>query len=254
LLQNHIRALGHSAVMHLSDVDYVRILDGLARFYSSQVTSHAGYLLTSIVVYLGFFGLVSSWIIAMSEKPLPYYYLLGLIATFIILGIAYVRLPIRYFPMYFLARLQYYIALTEAVWNHLPHNSDDATGRYYAELRRRALGPISTDRRVALGIHTAVNRLFEARLYLSCVRDLDKVVDLENCRSIGLEHYELSCEEQEIFQLSRYYRHFTFPRCYERMSVMRFWQLTELLLLAYREELKRNYQGSAVWELFLPYL
>jgi hypothetical protein len=246
------------------DDDYLRVLDGFARFYNSQITAHAGYMLaTGIGVFTGFVAIIVN-----SDKILGFLQSLGiqwnwaglvLIGVVVVIGSLYLS-SYRWYPLcwicsiYHFARLQYYDALSEAVLNHLPYTSTDARGLYYTELKKRAIEPYGDFGEVRiLGIGNAILRLFEARLYVSCQRDKKHIDD-----------YELDPHEQALFHLSSFYERFTLGRCYAGKK-FKFWHKTysDLLLVAYRSTLLRycrdardaaNSENAKIWSLFKPFV
>jgi hypothetical protein len=155
----------------LDNGDYLRMLDALGRFYNSQVTQHVGYLITSVLGYVALFSLAiqSKWI------QLPYEYLgfpldlLGWYAVllFVVLGFICVIMPYPPFPLYFLSRVQYYIALSEVVWDHMGMTNSDLAHR--DELKVRVFQRMTQPKYPGThGLIQAVMSLFEAQLYLSC--------------------------------------------------------------------------------------
>jgi hypothetical protein len=243
------------------DDDYLRVLDGFARFYNSQITAHAGYMLaTGIGVFTGFIAIIvnSDKIVGfLGERGIPWYWwVLILIGAFVLYFSSYGwPSPFCWISsIYHFARLQYYDALSEAVLNHLPYTSTDAKGLYYTELRKRAIEPYDDFGEVGiLGIGNAILRLFEARLYVSCQRDKKDI-----------DGYELNPHEQALFHLSSFYEHFTLGRCYAGKEI-RFWRKTysDLLLVAYRNTLLRycrdaqrtpDSENAEIWCLFKQFI
>lgn len=140
------------------------MLDSMARFYNSQITGHVGYFLTSVVGYfavwsVAVFPWMSRWI------PQQDVALWSAILAVVVFAIYFV-VPLPPSPTYFLARIQYYSALSGVVWDHMGLNSSKKDV-FYA-LKHRAYPTAdndgSSDR---LGVTRAVTELFEARLYLS---------------------------------------------------------------------------------------
>lgn len=230
------------------DDDYIRVVDGLARFFNSQITSHGGYLLTMVVIALALSNLVLNLNVQISHAlGLPEY-----VGAIIIIFLTSFGL---YLAMEWgVARLQYYIALSEVALDHLPYTaSGPASGPagfmelYYNVLKARALE--STPSCVnSLGVRSAISRLFEARLYVSCQNEKNKT-----------RAYELSEQEQKIFHLSEYYSHWGLGQCYAKDSVLRIWRQTNLLLIAYRRTLgsyKKSDPGEnrEVWNLFKEFV
>jgi hypothetical protein len=225
------------------DDDYIRVVDGLLRFFNSQNTSHGGYLLTMAVIGLTISNLALSfnvWITRLLGWP-EYVWPITIISVTLI-GL--------YFAIeWMVARLQYYIALSEVALNHLPYTGIGPTGSmelYYGIMKTRALESPNP-----LGVRNAISRLFEARLYVSCQREKKKA-----------ENYELNEKEQETFHLSDYYSHGQFwtglGPCYAKHNILWIWPQTNLLLKAYRKTLKSYEEGYAehreVWNLFKEFI
>ena len=192
----------------MEDSDYIRKLDSLARFYNSQITSHVGYLLTSAAGYFAIFSLATqaNWI--------PEAWSLAL---FVVVGVLYFALPAPFppFPMYLLARVQYYNALSQVVWDHMGSSSPDPT--YFERLKQRAL---QVPRNGGIGIQQAVGTLFEAHLYLS----------------YHPEKRKDDCCWKKIFNLQEFSREFTVSS-YDR-NLFGVLKLSRLLMVAYRGTLK----------------
>jgi hypothetical protein len=241
----------------INDSEYRKLLDGLARFYNSQVTAHVGYVLTSIVGYFALFSVASAnkWFEWISTSIIKmnisgYVKSIGLsvfvsairffgldacvsFCLFVGLGLVYVFcLPSplsRISPKYLFARLQYYMVLSEVVWNHLGLTEQTGTEmRLYMQLRDRAfrLREREPNKTYSLGIHTAVVTFFEARLYVSC-------------RRRSGQDYELNDEEKDIFGLKEYYSDFTLGTSYQTGKRLG-WYLLDLLMLAHGETLARH--------------
>lgn len=135
--------------MNLEKGDYIRCLDSLARFYNSQVTVHAGYLLTSVVA---FFAVLSMMLSLVNEDLLQARYLLLLV-----FGLAWI-LAVLF--TYFLARLQYYMVLSNIVWAHMGlqgYQPDTVTA-----LKSRAMKTGNMR-----GVQASILSMFEAYLYVS---------------------------------------------------------------------------------------
>ncbi|MGO9644912.1 MAG: hypothetical protein ACLPY5_09220 [Candidatus Bathyarchaeia archaeon] len=237
------------------DDDYVRVVDGLARFFNSQNASHAGYLLTMVVIYLVYSNIVMSsfsWVDNTVVKYSNSHYIWPITAACLLFGGFFVLV---YTFRWGIARLQYYIALSEVALDHLPYTasfSAEHMERYYEALKERAIGQspsseiLDTSR---LGVRNAILRLFEARLYLSC--KLEK----------NPKDLELNAEEQKPFQLSNFYRvNLHLGRCYHKRKVLKIWKQTRLLLRAHRKTLQSYEQdpadseNRAVWDLFKKFL
>lgn len=159
------------------DDEYLRLLDSLARYYNSQITVHAGYLLTSIALIFTVFAIIKDslqdavqvgllWVF----KAIPSYasFLVTLL-LFAILLTFFLVVPFPY-PVcfkYFLGRTQLYICLSEVVWEHM--GITGVTSVYLKEMRERVFRqkPDGTP----IGIRLATLTAFEARLYISeCIR------------------------------------------------------------------------------------
>lgn len=230
------------------DNDYIRVVDGLARFFNSQITSHGGYLLTMVVIALALSNLALSFNERVTLLLTPYALGgSGYIWSITIISVTIIGL---YFAMEWgVARLQYYIALSEVALNHLPYTGSGPVGfmeRYYDVMKTRALA--STPNVNSLGVRSATSRLFEARLYVSCQNEKNKT-----------RTYELNEQEQKIFHLSEHYLHWGLGPCYAGNSVLRIWRQTNLLLTAYRRTLRSYKKGEPgenreVWNLFKEFV
>jgi hypothetical protein len=242
------------------DDDYLRVLDGFARFYNSQITAHAGYMLaTGIGVFTALIAIImnSDKILDfLGPRGIPWYWSIPIIvAPFAVYFFLIHRLPSPFCwisSIYHYARLQYYIAISEVVLSHLPHTSTNATGSYYNALKKRAIEPYDLAGN-GLGISAAISHFFEARLYASCQR-----------KKNHQEGYQLDITEQDLFHLSDWYaRGFIFHGLYEGEKRLRrwiIWSQADLLLLAYRDTLRRyrndkpeSYNGQ-VWRLFQQFV
>lgn len=164
--------------------DYLAKLDSLARFYNSQIIAHVGYTLTTLILFVTlYFGLLAdivSW-------QLPF----GRIILFAVLLIAFILFPFlgkfwsgfdylsRLTPLYHFARMKYYTALTEIVWDHMGLTRSGDT--HFETLQTRA---------ESLSILHAIMKLFEAWLYVSLRRS-------SNDPEFQLNKKELKSNEEE---------------------------------------------------------
>lgn len=194
----------------LEDSEYRRMLDSLARFYNSQITAHAGYMLATglglvtillqsdrwislIETTFGEYGHVDA---ARLELLGALWFLTGAMLLLVIVSPFLGRISriMLISPIYHYGRLQYYIALTEIVWLHMGLVEQHVDRKLFQLLKDRALCSSwrheNMDR--SLGMVQAVKTLFEARLYISL-------------RRMKASNYELDDEGQALFNLSEYY-------------------------------------------------
>jgi hypothetical protein len=155
----------------LNDTEYLTMLDALGRFYNSEMTQHVGYLITSALGYLALFALAiqAKWIYLLpgllpSTIRTPTIDAVVVLSSFFILGILYSALPIPPFPLYMLSRVQYYVELSGAVWDHMGITNSNPT--YREELKVRIFQRVREG--MWGGVNQGVTSLFEARLYLTC--------------------------------------------------------------------------------------
>ena len=208
--------------LDLEDDEYRRLFDSLARFYNSQITAHVGYFLTSVVAYVAVFSmfkdlLYSSFVSQLGDQPAS----ILVFSLFVLVGVAYCLFPIPYppFPVYLLARTQYYVILSELAWSHMGVN--EASQRQFCVLKDRALQirSVGDSGPYPLGLQHAVQSMFEAALYCSYVN--------EDKRSAGW---------QEVFRLETYIAQGFNPPSYTSEFVV--WKvrypLKSLLRIAYR--------------------
>lgn len=228
--------------------EYLRMLDSLARYYNSQITVHAGYLLTSIVVIFGAFALVKDVLVAGIKWALSLT-LGGLVSgvdpslfvtvgIFPILLILYFVVPLAY-PVcfqYFLGRTQFYICLSETAWEHMGITSSDPD--YFKEMRMRAIGDSQTGK-LGIGIRQSIHSTFEARLYISeCRRTQQKPkdekphVDEAWKEAFYLGESNHMCQESNL--------------CYFGQKILGY-NKTKLLLRAYNGTLKNYVQQYHKW-------
>jgi hypothetical protein len=155
----------------LNDTEYLTMLDALGRFYNSEMTQHVGYLISSALGYLALFALAiqARWIDLLLTSLLSTNRSTATdaaveILIFLTCGIIYFALPIPPFPLYMLSRVQYYVELSGAVWDHMGINNSNPT--YREQLKVRIFHRVREG--MWGGTNQAVMSLFEARLYLTC--------------------------------------------------------------------------------------
>lgn len=139
--------------MTIQDLDYIRKLDSLARFYNSQATAHAGYLLSSIVAYLALINICLTIALRIDQSWTA---VVVIVLLFIVLTSFLLKTRTPLLPKYNLARTQYYMELSQIVWEHMAINNPKAFDR----LRKRTEGEYTS-------IQASVATLFEARLFRS---------------------------------------------------------------------------------------
>jgi hypothetical protein len=151
--------------------EYMTLLDSQARFYNSEETVHAGYLIASFVGLLALFNLIRGdviqffgWIcfwanVSPALAPALAYSLLGVLLILYLL----LNKPLPFLFPYLLGRVQYYGTLSWIVWEHM--GVTGATEEYFVSLRSRVLRKHEKD--YPLGLSLAIKSLFEARLYVS---------------------------------------------------------------------------------------
>ncbi|HYW01660.1 MAG TPA: hypothetical protein VE862_09330 [Candidatus Acidoferrum sp.] len=210
--------------------EYVRFLDGQARFFNGQVTAHAGYFLTTILGSLAVFNVGNAWLVGIvSTVNIAYFSTLVSVIFFGVLVSIFLLGSFPFSPKYFYARLQYYTALSEIVWNHMPYSSQHGKDELFDVLMNRALGPLGDDGS-RLGVRSAVMEFFEARLYISC-------------KNTGSKPYELSEHEQTLFRLTEYFSQFGALDSYTKRRAL-LWDRTALLLLAYKDTIMTDLKSS----------
>jgi hypothetical protein len=152
--------------MSSQEKEYVRLLDSLARFYNSQITVHVGYQLTVTATVVGtVVGIVLALVTSIDLSSESNIIERVLTFALLVVGIyVYLQCNCRYLFKYLLGRTQYYIALSQAVWEHMGLKSFPQPKRpkedHMLLLKKRALS-------YKYGIENAVISLFEARLFLS---------------------------------------------------------------------------------------
>jgi len=140
------------------DADYIRQLDSLARFYNSQATAHVGYFLTLIVLFCAFFNIIQPTIVEYLRTRFDSFVSLACVALiFLALLLVWIWISLPGFsPRYQLARTQFYMELSQIVWEHMGVNNPGA----FELLKERTAGEYSA-------IQASILSLFEARLYRS---------------------------------------------------------------------------------------
>jgi hypothetical protein len=185
------------------DDQYLSLLDSLARFYNSQITAHIGYTAT---VTVGVFAVVltllseiiqlrhqlsnllHNWIPSVTS----FWVVVFLVALdLVILGL-YLLAPLRPISVkYLLGRTQYYIALSQIVFEHMGLKSKFT--RREDDPFLKALDTRAQD--APNGIEDAIIRLFEARLFISrCHRKNKRSEgeDPEKLKFFGISKSEIS--------------------------------------------------------------
>lgn len=162
------------------------MLDSMARFHNSQITGHVGYFLTSVLGYFAVWSVaVFPWMPGWIQNDIALWSAVLAVVVFAI----YFVVPLPPSPTFFLARIQYYSALSGVVWDHmgLTGSKKDV---FYA-LKHRAYPTAGNDNSSdRLGVTTAVTELFEARLYLSLRDDPQEGWKT----AFHFEHYLKACK------------------------------------------------------------
>lgn len=150
-------------VNNVEEVEYIRLLDTLARFYNSQITAHVGYELTAtaglVAVLLG----VTSTVVGVCKSLLLAMGIFDLVC----LGIFFVA-PFWPCFKYLYGRLQYYGELSNVVFEHMglmtPHSRGQGEEWQANESVRRLREMALTNEH---GIQGQIDKIFRARLYVS---------------------------------------------------------------------------------------
>jgi hypothetical protein len=127
----------------------------LARFYNSQATAHIGYLITSIVIYAAIFNILQP--LQAFENLLhsgAFWSSVVTLIAFFFFVLLWAYAP--FLSRYQLARTQFYMELSQIVWEHMGVNNQEV----FEPFRTRATGS-------GMAIQYSVMTLFEARLYRS---------------------------------------------------------------------------------------
>jgi ribosomal protein L40E len=184
------------------DDQYLSLLDSLARFYNSQITAHVGYSATVTVGILAVVLTLSSGVIQLRHQLsnllrnwipcLTSFWIVVFLVTvdLVFLGL-YFLAPLRPVSLkYLVGRTQYYIALSQLVFEHMGLESkfrDRKNDPLLKVLRTRAQNAPD-------GIGGAVIRLFEARLFVSRCHRKNKQFeggDPKNLRVFGVSDSEI---------------------------------------------------------------
>jgi len=197
--------------------EYRRLLDSLARFYNSQITAHVGYLLTVVAVLLTSLAILNQ---TLSDRI--YFFLAGG------LSLAFFGCIITYS----FARLQYWMVLSQIVWEHM--GLLGYAPEHMRELQSRAL----KQRARRGGIEPSIVSMFEARLYVSqCYRHKGS----KKLNSDDLDH--LTANLRTYFEFEEFGEEDLKRRMTDRpYSGSWFWKLdkTWLLEFAYRGKINEH--------------
>jgi hypothetical protein len=198
---------------------YLRVLDSLARFYNSEKTVHAGYLITSFIAVMAFLSAALSIIMSPTLGNIPLWWrmvaMFFVIATTLLLYFC-LNKPWPILFRYLLGRMQLYFCLSNIVWEHMGLNT---SGDYADRLRGRTADPNLN------GIEDSVGTYFAARLYISICNQEWKHLEMDAIEEdFGAEGLLRSLWPYE----SRFLR----------------WKLTDVLVLAYRQTLQGYEKGS----------
>ena len=221
---------------------YGRILDSLSTFYNSQVTTHVGYLISSIALYVTAIALILSlsggvnaaWLATLVRiVGVTQHFVAAEIVLFAVLSVLlFVVTGFAFRPIlkYFLGRTQYYICLSEIVLDHM-RAIDPKSGPYFQALRKKAK---------KYGAQNAIQSLFEFQLYVSARRERDKTKYLRMPEKL----YSPDCREAFLFndfEDEVWYGEMVIATCYAESKVHLLpmlpflsWKKTDLLLRAYR--------------------
>jgi hypothetical protein len=230
---------------------YLTRLDSLASSYNAEVLAHIGYELTLFSVAAGsllatanplwapFVGaLIDLW----TRPNVPFaWWTVAFALLWVFLAILAVMwffgcFHIPYSFKYLLGRSQYYLAMSEIIWAHM---GVAVTPALYASLRERVT-------RLGGGQRHAIQKLFEAQLYLSNYgikvskggRKDDSAVAKNLVSYFGIGVNEIAedgkfCENPIISLTDQYYN----------KVILMLWKRADLLTLAY-EPTFRDYETS----------
>ena len=127
--------------LHIRDqeeVDYLRLLDSLARTYNSQITAHVGYELTATVGLAAALVGATSVAVGSNKDLLPVMVVIDLT----ILGVFFIA-PFPFCSKHLYGRLQYYGELSQATSEHMglktPYLADPGGDVWHASSYVRAL-------------------------------------------------------------------------------------------------------------------
>jgi len=210
-----------------TEIEYVRLLDSLARFYNSQITAHVGYELTIAVGLVAALVGLTSIIVGVCKNLWPVMVIIDILCI-----VAFLIVPVRPCWKHLYGQLQYYGQLSETTFEHMglktPCVRDNKKSVWRAtdhvlRLRKRALEHED-------GIEDGIVTLFEARLYVSrCIRERG---DDQSTRERNLrETYHVT---PDIVSASddRYVKPVFFS---ERFARIFGWMYVDVLLVAYRQ-------------------
>ena len=233
---------------------YIRLLENLAQFYNSQITAHLGYIVTAVVtaltlyisIMIFLFGSYYWWFNPPLGNLVEFtgWAFRWLVVACMVIGTGWFLFG-RHLPSlrYLVARLQYYIVLTQIVTGlHMPLASMMSKDELYYVLKRRALEPWPEGPR--WGVQGAIMSFFQAQLYLSFKRLTDKT-------------YELNNTERQVFSLDEYYASFHALSSYEKRRRLLIWNKPSLLLLATGgqvPQLSETGRNQEIANLFKPFL
>jgi len=212
---------------------YFTILDSYARFYNSQTTAHIGYLISIFALTVGsLVGIVVSTILRADtyypdvmglDTVIRWGVLTGAIVVFL-LWVLMDNFPFPYFSLkYRLGRIQYWMALSQIVWEHMGGKSNPKED-FMLRLKKRVFEQ-------EIGVEQAISTLFEARLYVSgCTRQREKRQIMETPEVLRLQDDKL----KKYFMIGKDIPVSGGP--YLRKTVI-FYHLDQLLYLAYKKQI-----------------
>jgi hypothetical protein len=240
----------------IQDLDYIRKLDSLARFYNSQATAHVGYFLTWIVLYSAVFNIIQPTILEYLHTRFDSLVsLVSVILIFIALLIGWIWTPLPVFsPRYQLARTQYYMELSQIVWEHMAVNNPKAFDR----LRKRTEGEYTS-------IQASVATLFGARLFRSLWKKKHKDEEPPEERK-GQRWIDIFDLRQDVFGEELDYQELIksevygmFLPTYHKRWILQIWKLpgydyADLLWTAHRGTVKTYRKDDQRFPLFDEFL
>jgi hypothetical protein len=198
---------------------YVRVLDSLARFYNSEKTVHAGYLITSIIAVMALLSAVLNIVLSPTLEGVAFGYRMAamlIIAAATLICYFGINKPLPFLFRYLLGRMQLYLWLSEIVWEHMGLK---ASGDFAEKLRHRTENPDLN------GVQDAVMTFLAARLYISIC-------------NMGQRYLEIDSVEKD-FAASGLLKHLWAYR-----SKFLCWKLTDLVILAHRQNLQGYENGG----------
>ena len=229
------------------DDEYLRKLDSLARFYNSEKTVHAGYLITSFVVIVALLSTIANVVFSQTLQGLIFCQRVAVMSAVLATVCAcyfFINKPLPFLFTYLFGRMQFYNCLSEMTWLHMGVTTNDNDF-----VRRLRIRTSSSD---LDGIRSSLIRLFEAYLYVSAFRQKrgiepskDADDEPEELRSTNWRE-RFACDGLDFNWTSQYYNG----------KLLWAWDRTTVLLRAYKSQLneygkqKESSRERKIYDLF----